>query len=198
MRDHLDTMSTAERERFLAMLDADAERLERLVRRLLDLARADVIRPGDERADLRAVTDTAAARFRELGLAVAVASSPGLLKVAMAAETLDSILGTLLDNARQHAGAGATVTIACGIEADGRRASLEVSDNGAGISAGNAHRIFEPFFTTARERGGTGLGLAIIRALLVAHGGDIALVPAVRGAAFRLTLPLAEESDRNP
>jgi len=44
--------------------------------------------------------------------------------------------------------------------------------------------------TTARDRGGTGPGLAIVRALIVAHGGTIALVPSARGAAFQIGLPV--------
>jgi signal transduction histidine kinase len=111
----------------------------------------------------------------------------------MSAETLDSILHMLLDNSRQHAGRDAQVTIDWQLETGGRSLSLAVSDNGPGISSGNIERVFEPFFTTARERGGTGLGLAIIRALLKAHGGDIALAPSARGASFRLRLPLAAE-----
>jgi signal transduction histidine kinase len=97
----------------------------------------------------------------------------------------------LLDNTRQHAGRDAQVSIDWQLEAGGCNLSLCVSDNGPGISAGNIERVFQPFFTTARERGGTGLGLAIIRALLKAHGGDIALAPSARGASFRLWLPLA-------
>lgn len=191
LRDHGATMSAAERERFLSLLDADAARLEKLVRRLLELARADMVKPGDERSDLRAVVEAVAARYRELGMEVAISAGTGRTLIAMSAETLDSILHMLLDNARQHAGRDAQVDIHWQLEAGGRGVGLDVSDNGPGISSGNIERVFEPFFTTARERGGTGLGLAIIRALLKAHGGDITLAPSARGAAFRLQLPLS-------
>jgi signal transduction histidine kinase len=194
LRDHGATMSAEERERFLGLLDADAARLEKLVRRLLELARADMVKPGSERSELRVVIDGVAARYRELGMSVEVGGSTGTAPIAMSAETLDSILHMLLDNARQHAGREAQVTIGWQLEAGGRCLALNVGDNGPGISPGNIERVFEPFFTTARERGGTGLGLAIIRALLKAHGGDIALGPSVHGASFRLTLPLAPGS----
>ena len=68
---------------------------------------------------------------------------------------------------------------------------VHVADNGAGVSAGNRERIFDPFFTTRRAEGGTGMGLGIVRALLRAHGGDIALGESADGAVFVLTLPLA-------
>jgi signal transduction histidine kinase len=194
LRDHAATMSEGERERFLGMLEADAARLEKLVRRLLELARADMLQPGHERSELRTVLDAVAQRYREVGLPVQLSGSVERVQIAMASETLDSILHMLLDNARQHAGAAAEVTINYRLAPSGRGVSLQVSDNGPGISAGNSDRVFEPFFTTARERGGTGLGLAIIRSLLTAHGGDIALAPSARGASFELHLPLASES----
>ena len=68
---------------------------------------------------------------------------------------------------------------------------IDVSDDGRGISPANVERVFERFFTTAREAGGTGLGLAIVRQRIAAFGGDISLLPAKRGAAFRIRLKAA-------
>jgi len=188
LRDHAGTMSAEERDRFLENLAADAQRLERMVRRLLELARADVAEPGDERADLAAVLAAIAERHRRLGIDVRLALAPRLGTVAMGEETLDTILSNLLENARQHGGPGIGVTIRAA--RDGVRASVRVEDDGPGVSPGNAARVFDPFFTTARDRGGTGLGLAIVRALIAAHGGTIALVPSARGAAFQIGLPV--------
>src|SRR5439155_39005 len=64
LRDHAATMSAEERDRFLENLAADAQRLERLVRRLLELARAYVAEAGHERADLAAVLAAIAERHR--------------------------------------------------------------------------------------------------------------------------------------
>jgi signal transduction histidine kinase len=194
LREHGAGMSREERERFLGMVSADTERLERLVRRLLELARADVLQPRREQAVLAEVINAVATRQRELGLAVEVDNTASGARLAIAPEVLDSILGTLCDNARQHAGEGAQVTIRCQRDPGGAPLLLiDFSDNGPGISPGNAAKIFEPFFTTARERGGTGLGLSITRSLLAAHGGGIELIPAQRGAAFRLRVPLVLE-----
>ena len=65
--------------------------------------------------------------------------------------------------------------------------TLNVSDNGAGISPGNRPHIFEAFFTTKRETGGTGMGLTIVANLLQAHGATVALTPTTQGAAFTVT-----------
>jgi signal transduction histidine kinase len=194
LRDHAESMSAEERVRFLNILAADAQRLENLVRRLLELARADVMRVGTESADLAAVLGATATRYREGGLGVTLPNEGATLTVAMSAEVLDSIVSNLLDNTRQHAGPAASATIAWRVEGD--QASVVIEDDGPGISAANAQRIFEPFFTTARKEGNTGLGLAIIRSLLVAHRGEIALLPSERGSRFRIRLPLKNPDDR--
>jgi len=193
LREHDADMSGSERERFLGMVAADASRLERLVRRLLELARADVLQPRREQAAIADIVNAVATRQRELGLEVTVDNQAPGARLAIAPEIIDSILGTLCDNARQHAGAGARVTIRCITDSATRQLLIDFSDNGPGISAANAAKIFEPFFTTARERGGTGLGLSITRSLLAAHGGGIVLLPTQQGAMFRLNLPLVLE-----
>ena len=67
--------------------------------------------------------------------------------------------------------------------------SIEVRDNGPGMSADDLERIFSPFFTTKPQ--GTGLGLAIVRKVVDAHDGRIDAVSAPgRGASFKVTLPL--------
>ncbi|HLO78512.1 MAG TPA: HAMP domain-containing sensor histidine kinase [Magnetospirillum sp.] len=187
LREHLAEMSEAERDRFLSNMDAEAERLSRLVRRLLDLARADVMRPPEEKAGHpAAVAARLADRFRAGGMTVEI-DGDHTLAVTMGDEALETVLGNLLDNARQHAGAQARVTLT--LCDGGDMVDLTMADNGPGISAANAERIFTPFFTTARTQGGTGLGLAIVHSLVVAHGGTIAVLPCDHGAAFRLRLP---------
>lgn len=190
MRDHGQDMEPAERERFLALLESDAERLERLVRRLLELARADMASgpAHGARTTLRPVLDGLAQRYGERGLVVTI-DAPDAIAVTLPAETLDSILASLLDNVRQHAGSGAQALL----RAQPLRGEvhIEVADDGTGISANHAARVFEPFFTTARGAGNTGLGLSIVRSLLQAHGGRIALKPAARGSCFEIVLPAA-------
>jgi signal transduction histidine kinase len=111
-------------------------------------------------------------------------------QVKMDGEILVSILNSLADNARERGGKDVSLRIeARRGEVPPSSATIDVSDNGPGISEANRTRIFEPFFATARDRGGTGMGLTIARALLHAHGGAIELVPSPSGARFRLTIP---------
>lgn len=191
LRDHLDTMTVAERERFLGNLDQDAARLERLVRRLLELARADVMHASaTDQTKVALVIQRLAARYQASGLEVTVREPLPPTTVAMAEDVLESILSTLFDNARQHGGDQVTVAASCPLPDPGNRAAvlIEISDNGPGISAANAMRVFEPFFTTARTQGGTGLGLAVVKALLAAHQGEIRLVEVPTGACLQIRL----------
>lgn len=193
LNDHGDSMSQQERARFLSMIDADAKRLERLVRRLLQLARADMMASDDESTGISGILSSVAVRYGEMGLKVDLLDHAPGARVALAAETLDSIISNLLDNARQHGGADVSAAIQWKVEEGkaGGTVCIDVSDTGTGISPGNQERIFAPFFTTARNSGNTGLGLSIIKSLLGAHGGDIELLPSARGSTFRIRLPLA-------
>jgi signal transduction histidine kinase len=187
LRDHADTLTADERARFQDMIAADTTRLDRLVRRLLELARADVTRAGQQRSDALAVLRDCAARAESLGSVIERELPEGAAWVPMPVEELESVFGNLLDNARVHA-PGSLQRIVATLGAS--ELQIRFEDAGPGISAANAARIFEPFFTTARGVGSTGLGLAIIRALLTAHGGDISLRASDVGAVFLVRLPL--------
>lgn len=191
LREHGAGMSPDEQARFLANAEEATARLDRLVGRLLELARADVTRPGDAAAGLRPILEGVRERYARTGTQVVVTVEPNDGAVAMSGEILEEIVTNLVDNARQHGGEKSSVRIDAHLEADLNRPVWEVvvEDDGRGVSAANASRIFTPFFTTARDRGGSGLGLAIVRSLLEAHGGSIAFVPGRLGAAFRLIIP---------
>ncbi len=195
LRDHLDTMSKEERERFLAMLAGDAQRMERLVERLLLLARAEVSGPGGETTPLTPTLEELTRRYAASGLDVRLDVAPELAaaQLAMSREALESTVGNLVENARHHGGKGVKVEIAARSDHAFGAALITVEDDGPGISAANLPRVFDAFFTTARASGGTGLGLSIVKALLEAHGGRVEVTSAGegRGTQFHLRLPLA-------
>lgn len=183
LQDHGD-MGAADRARFLSNVAADADRLNLLVSRLLELARADMAtREAGAATDL---ADVLAQAADASVLAVALPDGP-LPMVAVPRGVVETALSTLIDNSRQ-AGAG---RIAITAAVAGGMVALTVVDDGPGIAAGDRARVFEPFFTTRRADGGTGLGLSILRSLVEAHRGEVALVEAGQGAAFRLILPVA-------
>lgn len=184
LQDHADAMTPADRERFLANMAADARRLSRLVGRLMELARADVL-VGE--VDARARVDAAIAfvadamtneRFR-VELDLSERSPP----VSIDAGALEAVLTTLAENARQAGATRMGVTVA----SDPRCVRIDLVDDGPGIPQGDLERVFDPFFTSKREQGGTGLGLAIARSLLDAYDGTLELLPSPKGAHFRIS-----------
>ena len=188
LQDHLETMDTEQREKFLGIIDRDAERLHRLVNRLLELARADVFEPDKQLSEPAKLLEQVVARYAVDGLDIELTqdASAEQARVQMASVTLESILANLLDNARQHG--GEDVSIKVKLERKEGFVRIEVSDQGPGISEANRQKIFKPFFTTARPSGGTGLGLSVVASLLQAHAGDIELLPDLP-TTFRITLP---------
>ncbi len=84
--------------------------------------------------------------------------------------------------------------LAVGPRQKGRRAVVEVDDDGPGLPARELNRVFEPFHRAERSRsratGGTGLGLAVVRAVVLAHGGEATLENRQEGGLrARINLP---------
>src|SRR5207344_899314 len=88
--------------------------------------------------------------------------------------------------------AGRAVTVA--VAAQDGEATIEIGDDGPGLSAEARAHLFEPFFTT--KPNGTGLGLPTSRRFVEAHGGTIEVATsALGGALFRVRLPLEPGAD---
>ncbi|PBC21984.1 MULTISPECIES: ATP-binding protein [unclassified Mesorhizobium] len=183
LRDSGSAMDDEERRRFSNNIVTDAGRLNLLVRRLLDLAKAENLAPSGESTSIGAALALLPADTR---LAVHVEAG-GDLALRISAENAAIVLANLIDNSARH---GATLVSITATSAGGK-ATVLVGDDGAGISPSNRARIFEPFFTTRRSTGGTGMGLGIVLALLKAHDGMIRLVDSERGTRFEITLPVA-------
>ncbi len=106
-------------------------------------------------------------------------------------DRLVQVLINLLSNARKYCDAPHP-RLQIAVKNRAGRVSIDVIDNGAGIPKAAQSIIFEKFARLADESrsGGAGLGLAICREVMANLGGTIAYLPARKGAAFRVTLPL--------
>jgi signal transduction histidine kinase len=187
----LDRPVDAERARRLGIVLGDSSRrLDALVTRFLELARAEAGFPGQERSavDLDALIAglVEVARVRWPEIAFSVEGAAGSLDAVP--ERIESALRNLVDNAASFAGAGGTVAIRAA--RDPEHVRIAVADTGPGIAPDDLPRVFERFFTRRPGGDGTGLGLALVRAIVVAHGGTVTVASEVgKGAVFSVCLP---------
>jgi two-component system sensor histidine kinase BaeS len=195
------------RLRAASIIGAEARRLERLVRDLLELARLDArafdLHPRS--CDAAAVVREAAEAFRPqadaLGVELAVETSSAPVPAVLDPERLAQVVANLVENALQHTERRIVVTVATTGPASGvlppetapETLEIAVSDDGPGIAAEDAQRVFERLSTSRGGAGravGTGLGLAIVRELVTAMGGTARVEPVGRGARLVVTVPL--------
>jgi two-component system phosphate regulon sensor histidine kinase PhoR len=187
-----------ESRRFLAIITRHTERMERLVKDLLRLARLDA---GQETLDVvdcdirvlahNVVADVARA-LDERHQQVDVTVGPGAEIVHGDPAKLHDALRNLVANAVIYAPEHTVIAIEA-TRSDGKIA-IVVSDVGPGIPEEDLSRVFERFYrvdkSRSRDPGGTGLGLAIVRHLIQLHGGDVYAENRPEGGArFTITLP---------
>jgi signal transduction histidine kinase len=188
-----DRFTDAQKRLMLETVEADADRVTRLITELLDTARID-----SGRLEIhRQVVDLGAAVRRHVeGLVAAghprdrfeVEVGASLPELWADADKVDQVLANLLENAVRH-GAGTVRVDLSRSPTDADATVLAVSDQGEGVPADLRQRVFTRFWRTGR-RGGTGLGLYIVRGLVEAHGGTIEIVDAPSGGALvRVVLP---------
>ncbi|MEW9519000.1 sensor histidine kinase [Streptomyces tubercidicus] len=181
----------------LETVDADANRVTRLIAELLDISRIDSGRLEVRRQRV----DMSAAVRRHVQAQTTAGQRPDRFLIRMLEplpdlwadpDKVDQVLGNLLENAVRH-GEG-TVTIEVGPVSDTTSAegtSVTVSDEGPGIPEESMSRVFTRFWRGSK-RGGTGLGLYIVKGIVEAHGGTITVGRAPAGGAqFRFSLPVA-------
>ena len=133
------------------------------------------------------------ARARQVELSLQV--SADLPDMDLDRTRISQALGNVVGNAIHCTEAGGRVVMGAGLE-DGEALAISISDDGIGIPAADLPHVFERFYRTDESRsrgiGGTGLGLPISRAIVEAHGGDIAVASdgLGQGATATIRLPL--------
>jgi signal transduction histidine kinase len=158
--------------------------VEALVASFIAFARDDPAEEARVRLDISALLQSIADDHAEHGRAV---TYDGQERVIVTGQSLGlkRLFGNLVDNALKY-GASARMTL-------GRREEqivIDVADDGPGVPSDQREAVFEPF-VRLKEEGtrGAGLGLAAARSIARAHGGDITILDAEKGALLRVTLP---------
>lgn len=107
-------------------------------------------------------------------------------------EQLQQVVVNLLVNARDAMPDGGVLTVSTGKDIENKRAVLEISDTGMGISDDEKDKIFEPFYTSKEPGKGTGLGLYISYSIIKENRGEIKVKSAPgQGTTFGIYLPAA-------
>jgi len=184
-------------ERFLKIIERNAQRLDLLIQDLLTISALEAgrvklnlqpveLRPLVEKVmgDLKPPADNKSVTL--------VNQVPELVATADVGR-LEQVFANLVDNAIKYGRTQGTVTVGGGKAEDGK-IEVFVQDDGPGIPPEALERVFERFYRVdkarSREQGGTGLGLSIVKHIVQSHGGKVWVKSELgKGATFFLTLP---------
>ena len=192
------TALDAETAQTLHDIRLEVDRMEHIIRQLLDFSRGNPLRI--KRIDMAQLASSALSAVSEeaerhgirlLSHGEEPPIEQATLQLNVDGVRMEQALVNLLRNAVQSAGCGGMVSVSWGTE--GEWAWMQVDDDGPGIPANIQSRLFEPFFTTKNVGQGTGLGLAVVHGILRDHGGSITCGNSRHGGAFfRIRLPLQD------
>lgn len=186
---------------FLTIIDGEADRMNRLVRELLQLSRLDykqekLFKKESNlvpvvRAAMTKVEMTAANKGQHLNC---LFDTGQRIQSVIDKDSIDQVLLNILSNAIKYTQKGGRIDV--DLYKEGALAHIVISDNGIGISEKEIPRVFERFYRVdkarSREMGGTGLGLSIAKQIVEEHGGTIAIESRPgHGTRVTVALPLA-------
>jgi len=176
----------------------NAERLQRLIDEVLELARLEsgklILRGqphdlGDFVQRVASAFDSLATQ-RAITLSVAVPTVP--LRAVFDADKLEHVLTNLIANAFQFTKTGGRIAVRCVAE-DGAWMAVEVEDTGAGIAPDALPHVFDRFYQadecSQRIGVGSGVGLALVKEVVERHGGEVAVASTLgEGTTFTVRL----------
>jgi len=188
--------------KFLNIIYTEAERMQRLINELLQLAKLSSqeyaqqikLEPTNLTPLLSKVKQYLAASADEKNITVHIDAATEPIVIMANSDWLKQILINLLDNGIKYTLPAGIVSLKCYQE--NKEAILIVEDSGIGIPAADLPLIFDRFYRVDKARtrsaGGTGLGLTIVKFIIEIHGGQIHVQSTIhKGTTFTIKLPLA-------
>ncbi|MDX3900801.1 MAG: ATP-binding protein [Sphingobium sp.] len=193
------------RNRFLAIMDGEARRMQRLVDDLMSLSRieAEKYRVPDSAVDLSELVAEVVGVFRsshgERGRDVRMEIAPDLPTVQGDRAQLSQLLHNLIGNSAKYGRPGTPIDVRLTTGPSGM-ARLAVADEGEGIGPDHLPRLTERFYRVdsgrSRAMGGTGLGLAIVKHIVERHRGRLDIASTLgKGTTITVLVPLAQPLD---
>ncbi len=176
----------------------DANRAGKIVKNLLAFAKKYTSEENTINLNevLRAVWDIRIHELKNRGIEAVLELDPDIRPIEADATQMQQVILNLASNAVhaiEESGTGDRITVRTIVE--GGWLTMELEDNGPGISEKHLPKIFDPFFTTKQPGKGTGLGLSIVYGIIEKHGGSISVDRAYKfGTKFVVRLPLSKSS----
>lgn len=185
--------------RFLSIIDAETNRLGRLIDDLLTLSsieskeRIIYPKPVCIQHSIRSVMNILGPQVSEKGLQVEFVYNSDLPRVLADEDLLGQVLINLIDNAIKYTPPHGKIMIRS--RQRGSRVITTITDTGMGIPHESLPRVFERFYRVdkarSRDQGGTGLGLAIVKHIVESHGGEVTVASEIgRGTTFGVSFLL--------
>ncbi len=185
-------------ERFLRIIERNAERLDLLIQDLLTISALESGRMQlkVQPVELQTLVDKIFADLNARAKNKSVELKNELPKLTASADPhrIEQVLANLVDNAIKYGRTEGTVIVGGHKDPATNRLEIFVRDDGPGIPPESLDRVFERFYRVdkarSRDQGGTGLGLSIVKHIVHAHGGEArAESEPGKGATFFFTLP---------
>lgn len=191
----------AEREMLHGILHRETQRMEAMVRQVLDRSRAESffqsvdLRPCSPMELLQAIEEVLRLKAADRGLALEIEASPDTADARVEADpsAMQQVILNLFENALKFTPPGGHIGIRSSVELGPKVWRVEVWDTGRGLTAEEAERILHPFAQAKAEDAarGWGLGLSICLSLLELQRGELRVRSEPgQGAAFIISLPL--------
>ncbi len=185
-------LSEEERTGMMQKVDAETERIRKIVKNLLDFSKPKDANPKE--ADVNTVIQKTLSLVQNMvdvqNIETTVKLEEGLPRIFIDEDQIQQVLVNLVTNAVQAMNAGGRLFIASRRGKGGGSVEITVKDTGKGIAPEFLPHIFDPFFSTKGE-GGTGLGLSVSYGIIKNHKGEIRVESKVGvGTTFTVELPI--------
>ena len=192
-------LGEVDRLEFMNKVDAETERIRKIVKNLLDFSKPKDANPNE--ADINVVVQKTLTLVQNMidvsNIETSVHLADGLPHVFVDEHQIQQVLVNLITNAVQAMTSGGRLVISSRFGKKGDSVEIGVADTGKGIAPEFLPHIFDPFFSTKGE-GGTGLGLSVSYGIIKNHHGEIRVDSLVGvGTTFTIELPQFNKEEKN-